>query len=125
MADKIIFAHGAIFDCPEQPDAPVMPWPKDRDWRKVCVIGTPEEVKAAFVDGAEWGRQYASGLYDENGTLIETETITEDLSAYSIAGEIVDHRNGLVTVFMGRPTEVEILQAVVDELILASLGGVE
>lgn len=31
-----------------------------------------------------------------------------DKSEYSIAGEIVDHRNGFLDIYMGKPTDLEI-----------------
>lgn len=61
-------------------------------------------------------------VLDENGapvTIEKSEAVqigteipeTEwDNSEYSIAGDIVDHRNGTVTVKMGKPTEIEILR---------------
>ena len=70
---------------------------------------------------------------EETGEII-TETIEKpifqtiikqefyDNSEYSLAGDIIDHRNGKVTVKMGKPTETEQLQAVVDELLLEVLA---
>ena len=39
-----------------------------------------------------------------------------DCSEYNIAGEIVDHRDGHVTVYMSKPTETEVLRKRVTEL---------
>ena len=40
---------------------------------------------------------------------------TEDLSAWSVAGEIVDLRDGTLLVYMGKPTEKETLQKMLTE----------
>ena len=45
---------------------------------------------------------------DGNPTGQTEEVVTEeDMSAYSLAGEIVDHRDGTVSIKMGKPTETE------------------
>ena len=79
---------------------------------------TVEEAKAAFADGAQYAQVWDSVVTDVDGDGNEVETVVEerrDLSEWSFAGEIVDHRDGTVTVLMGKPTEVERLQRTVDE----------
>lgn len=110
MAESIVFADGTRFDCPEQAEAPVMGWPKEREWKKISVLATAEAVKAAFMDGAAYARAWESQTGEDEQGQPTYETLSEDLSAYSLAGEIVDHRDGVITVFMGKPTEAEILR---------------
>ena len=72
-------------------------------------------MKAAFVDGITYRQQWESAIIAEDGTQT-TETQTRDLSDYCVAGDVVDTRDGNVTVYMGRKTEVEKLREQVDVL---------
>lgn len=103
MNYRIKFADGTVFQQPEMPAAPITPLKAGREWRRITVIGTVDAVKAAFVDNAQYVQAWDS-VDAETG---KTETLTRDLSAYSVAGEVVDHRDGTVTVLMGKPTEIE------------------
>ena len=103
------------FDCPVQPAAPISNLTRGREWKSIAVIGTADEVKAAFVDGITYRRQWESAIIAEDGTQT-TETQTRDLSDYCVAGDVVDTRDGNVTVYMGRKTEVEKLREQVDVL---------
>lgn len=107
MNYRIIFSDGTVFPQPETPSAVVSPLKSaGREWMRITVVGTVEAVKAAFTDGAQYAQVWDS-VAAETG---ETETLTRDLSAYSVAGEVVDHRDGTVTVLMGKPTEIEAAQ---------------
>lgn len=103
------------FDCPVQPTAPITNLTRGREWKSIAVIGTSDEVKAAFVDGITYRQQWESTIIAEDGTQT-TETQTRDLSDYCVAGDVVDTRDGNVTVYMGRKTEVEKLREQVDVL---------
>ena len=103
------------FDCPVQPAAPISNLTRGREWKSIAVIGTADEVKAAFVDGITYRQQWESAVIAEDGTQT-TETQTRDLSDYCVAGDVVDTRDGNVTVYMGRKTEVEKLREQVDVL---------
>ena len=103
------------FDCPVQPAAPIANLTRGREWKSISVIGTADEVKAAFVDGITYRQQWESAIIAEDGTQT-TETQTRDLSDYCVAGDVVDTRDGNVTVYMGRKTEVEKLREQVDVL---------
>lgn len=103
------------FDCPVQPAAPISNLTRGREWKAISVIGTADEVKAAFVDGITYRQQWESAIIAEDGTQT-TETQTRDLSDYCVAGDVVDTRDGNVTVYMGRKTEVEKLREQVDVL---------
>lgn len=103
------------FDCPVQPTAPISNLTRGREWKSISVIGTADEVKAAFVDGIVYRQQWESEVIAEDGTQT-TETQTRDLSDYCVAGDVVDTRDGNVTVYMGRKTEVEKLREQVEVL---------
>ena len=103
------------FDCPVQQAAPISNLTRGREWKSIAVIGTADEVKAAFVDGISYRQQWESAIIAEDGTQT-TETQTRDLSDYCVAGDVVDTRDGNVTVYMGRKTEVEKLREQVEVL---------
>ena len=103
------------FDCPVQPAAPISNLTRGREWKSIAVVGTADDVKAAFVDGITYRQQWESAIIAEDGTQT-TETQTRDLSDYCVAGDVVDTRDGNVTVYMGRKTEVEKLREQVDVL---------
>ena len=103
------------FDCPVQTAAPISNLTRGREWKSIAVIGTADEVKAAFVDGITYRQQWESSIIAEDGTQT-SETQTRDLSDYCVAGDVVDTRGGNVTVYMGRKTEVEKLREQVDVL---------
>ena len=103
------------FDCPVQQTAPIANLTRGREWKAIAVVGTADEVKAAFVDGITYRQQWESAIIAEDGTQT-SETQTRDLSDYCVAGDVVDTRDGNVTVYMGRKTEVEKLREQVDVL---------
>lgn len=69
-----------------------------------------------FVDDIQWNIvqeiEVTREVFDEQDN-VTMETVIEqevyDNSEYCIAGDIVDHRNGTVTVKMGKPTAEELL----------------
>ena len=63
------------------------------------------EVVALLTDGVKWSK----GLRKEREVTGQTEEVVteEDMSAYSLAGDITDHRDGTVSIKMGKPTEAE------------------
>ena len=103
------------FDCPAQPAAPIANLNRGREWKAISVGGTADAGKAAFVDGITYRQQWESAVIAEDGTQT-SETQTRDLSDYCVAGDVVDTRDGNVTVYMGRKTEVEKLREQVDVL---------
>ena len=64
-----------------------------------------------FVDGLAWSifQQCEMPVFDENGeqTGTEIQETVFDNSEYSLAGDITDHRDGTVTVKMGKLTDLE------------------
>ena len=95
MSYKIRFASGVEFSQPEQATPPISPLPSGRTWRRIDVIGTVDEAKAAFVDGAQYAQVWDSVVTDVDEVGNEVETIVEesrDLSEWSVAGEIIDRQ---------------------------------
>lgn len=125
MSERIVFADGTSFPCPEQPQAPVHRYRDgNREWRRITVTGEMAAVKAAFVDGAVYRHAWDSQVTTEDGA-VTTETVTEDLSPYSVAGDLVDTRDGNITVYMGKPTELELLQEQLAAAAAAMQEGVD
>ena len=60
------------------------------------------QALSLFVDGLAWS--IVMDITDESGTVTQEEY---DNSAYSVAGDITDHRDGTVSVKMGKPTAEE------------------
>lgn len=104
----------------------------DRNWddRLVKIITLEMDCTQAhelFVDGAEWSvvQRHEAPIYvmnedgsftlDESGDIIQTGSNVYDHewdnSEYCCAGAITDHRNGTITVKMGKPTQAEELEA--------------
>ena len=112
MASYIIFEDGTEFLQPEKAQAPIHALSADgRTWRRIAITNaTIDEAKAAFINGAEYRHEWDSKTYNENGEEI-TERLSEDLSAFSIAGDIVDTRNGDLLVYMAKPNELDIANA--------------
>ena len=90
---------------------------KDRNWdmrESVAVHLTMPYAQAAALlpSGTPWFNVFREerDVLDENGELTgQTEEVVteEDVSAYSLAGEITDYRDGTVSIKMGKPTEAE------------------
>ena len=90
---------------------------KDRNWdmrESVAVHLTMPYAQAAALlpSGVKWSNVFREerDVLDENRELTgQTEEVVteEDMSAYCLAGEITDHRDGTVSIKMGKPTETE------------------
>lgn len=99
----------------------------DRDWdnrssKSIKLVMSHDDAINLWVDDAEWSivtenvitepqlDEYGMEILDENGMPVMIETVeTEefDNSEYCVAGDIIDHRDGYITVKMGKPTELE------------------
>lgn len=110
--NKIVFSNGKIFDTAAYPielEPPIVAKKiaddgVNRNYLRITVASTYVDVLESFVDNATYAiRQFD---VDENGNELETYT-DFDWSEYSMAGDIVDHRDGRITVYMGKPTEQE------------------
>lgn len=100
----------------------------DKDWdnrasKAIKVEMTYADALNNFVDDVDWNIiqeiEVQNEIIDEEGnstfeTIIEEEIY--DNSEYCIAGDIIDHRDGTVTVKMGRPTAEELL-ALIEEVL--------
>ena len=64
----------------------------------------PQETLPLLPDGTPWSIVQRTPAPDGSGTENENEW---DNSAYSLSGDITDHRDGTVTIKMGKPTDLE------------------
>ena len=90
---------------------------KDRNWdmretQTVHLTMPYAQAAALLPDNTPWSivfRETKDKLDNDGNPTGQTEEVVteEDMSAYSLAGEIVDHRDGTVSVKMGKPTETE------------------
>jgi hypothetical protein len=73
-----------------------------------------------FIDGLAWSivQQNEVPIFDEDNNQIGTEIqeIEWDNSEYDVAGSITDHRNGTITVKMGKITDAEALAELLEVL---------
>ena len=83
-----------------------------RDTKTVTLTMTHDEAAALLPDNTPWSivQRGIVDVLDEQGkpTGETVEQVNEyDNSEYSLAGDITDHRNGTVSIKMGKPTEAE------------------
>ena len=99
----------------------------DNDWdnrasKAITLEMAYEDVVSLFVDDVLWSIvqefEDLEEKVDEEGnvtTVPVTRFESYDNSEYSIAGDITNHRNGTVTIKMGKPTAEELL-ALIEEV---------
>lgn len=90
---------------------------KDRNWdmreTQTAHLTMPYAQAAALLTtGTPWFnvfRETVDKLDNDGNPTGQTEEVVteEDMSAYSLAGEITDYRDGTVSIKMGKPTEAE------------------
>ena len=90
---------------------------KDREWnerevKNIRLTMTATAVAALLPDNTPWSivQRDTVDVLDEQGkpTGETKEVVNEwDNSEYSLAGDITDHRDGTVSIKMGKPTEAE------------------
>lgn len=100
--------------------------PKDRSWgerdtKTITLTMTSAEVAALLTDNTPWSivlRETVNKLDNDGNPTGETEEVVNewDNSAYSLSGAITDHRDGTVSIKMGKPTETESAKATVTAL---------
>lgn len=83
-----------------------------RDTKTVTLTMSHDAVAALLPSGTPWSivQREMQDVLDEQGkpTGETKEVVNEyDNSAYSLAGDITDHRDGTVSIKMGKPTETE------------------
>lgn len=87
----------------------------DTDWdgresKEITLEMSYEEALNTFVDNVPWSIVHQDEWINEQGERVLGDPEEYDNSEYCVAGSITDHRNGTVTVKMGKLTEVETLQ---------------
>lgn len=90
---------------------------KDRNWdmretQTVHLTMPYAQAAALLPSGTLWSivfRETKDKLDNDGNPTGQTEEVVteEDMSAYSLAGDITDHRDGSVSIKMGKPTEAE------------------
>lgn len=104
---------------------------KDRNWdmretQTVQLTMTAAEAAALLPSNTPWSivfRETKDKLDNDGNPTGQTEEVVteEDMSTYSLAGDITDHRDGTVSVKMGKPTESELSEATVTALVGQSI----
>lgn len=99
---------------------------KDRNWdmretQTVHLTMPHDEAAALLPDNTPWSivqRDMVDKLDNDGNPTGETEERVQeyDNSAYSLAGDITDYRDGTVSIKMGKPTEAETLRAQLAEI---------
>lgn len=99
---------------------------KDRNWdmreTQTVHLTMPYAQAAALLPSeTPWSivfRETKDKLDNDGNPTGQTEEVVteEDMSAYSLAGEITDYRDGTVSIKMGKPTETENAKATVTAL---------
>ena len=111
--EKIVFKDGTVFETADYPcDTEPSLFEKKRtsagvyrEFLRMTVCGEYADIAGKFTDGAEYSvRRYDT---DGEGNVLDT-FIDYDKSEFSVAGDIVDHRDGRITVYMGKKTEDEL-----------------
>ena len=97
-----------------------------RDTKTITLTMTHAEVAALLPDNTPWSivQRETVDVLDENGMLTgqTKEVVNEyDNSDYSLSGAITDHRDGAVSIKMGKPTESELSEATVTALVGQSI----
>lgn len=100
--------------------------PKDRTWgdrdtKTITLTMTTTEVAPLLPDNTPWSivlHETVNKLDNDGNPTGETEEVVNewDNSAYSLSGAITDHRDGTVSIKMGKPTEAETLRAQLAEI---------
>lgn len=97
-----------------------------RDTKTIYLTMSYDAVVALLPDNTQWSivQRETQDVLDEQGqpTGETKEVVNEyDNSAYSLAGDITDHRDGTVSIKMGKPTETELSAATVTALVGQSI----
>lgn len=91
---------------------------RDSAWgRSTCTVtikGSAADIAALLPNGAAWSLIEREDVLDESGMPTgQTVDHERDMSEYSLSGDITDHRDGRVSIKMGKPTETESAKATV------------
>ena len=85
---------------------------RDSAWgRPTCTVtikASAAEIAALLPNNAPWSLIEREDVLDESGMPTgQTVDHERDMSEYSLSGDITDHRDGTVSIKMGKPTETE------------------
>lgn len=85
---------------------------RDSAWgRPTCTVtikASAAEIAALLPNNAPWSLIEREDVLDESGAPTgQTVDHERDMSEYSLSGDITDHRDGTVSIKMGKPTEEE------------------
>lgn len=82
-----------------------------RDVEEITITATAEEAKALFPDGVEWElvQTFEPYLDEATNEIIQPEPITKNHGEFCVSGAVTDHRNGKVSIRMGKLTDAELL----------------
>ena len=97
-----------------------------RDTKTITLTMTHAEVASLLPDNTPWSivqREMVDVLDEQGHPTGETKEVVNeyDNSEYSLAGDITDHRDGTVSIKMGKPTESELSEATVTALVGQSI----
>ena len=97
-----------------------------RDTKTITLTMTNAEAAALLPDNTSWSivqRDMVDVLDEQGQPTGETKEVVNeyDNSEYSLAGDITDHRDGTVSIKMGKPTESELSEATVTALVGQSI----
>lgn len=92
-----------------------------RDTKTITLTMTHAQAAALLPDNTPWSivqRETVNVLDEQGQSTGETKEVVNeyDNSEYSLAGDITDHRDGTVSIKMGKPTETENAKATVTAL---------
>lgn len=92
-----------------------------RDTKTIYLTMSYDAVAALLPDNTPWSivqRETVDKLDNDGNPTGETEEVVNewDNSVYSLSGAITDHRDGTVSIKMGKPTETESAKATVTAL---------
>lgn len=92
-----------------------------RDTKTVTLTMTAAEAAALLPNNTPWSivqREMVDVLDEQGQPTGETKEVVNewDNSDYSLSGDITDHRDGRVSIKMGKPTETETLRAQLSEI---------
>ena len=97
-----------------------------RDTKTIYLTMSHDAVAALLPDNTPWSivqRDMVDVLDEQGKPTGETKEVVNeyDNSEYSLAGDITDHRDGTVSIKMGKPTESELSEATVTALVGQSI----
>ena len=111
--------NSKLYDATIEGRMPDLSW-DNRDSKTITMVGGYSDASALFSDGTKWSIVQTSTVpvldADGNDTGTTKERIDEwDNSDYSILGDITTHKDGTVSIKMGKQTDTERLAAALEK----------